>query len=360
MFKHDYGTYIRPMRTMRFMAFALAIMSGFTSWATPMAPIRMLVQPQDHILIKGYRGKIEYLTKDNTNDVTITAHEIEKTAPAVAGSKPISLDDWQLSVRRENGVILVIVDGPTTKQTWNELLLAGQMSAEVPEFDLTITGPSRPMEISWHDGPIHVDGLNADLHVTTIKSALTVLHGQGDATISIQEGSLDLRERKGQIAIESYTAKVDLLKTEGPIRLENFAGDSLVQVAEGPMSLTSFKGSTKLSSIKGSLNFKNGIAPIHIEKFEGELRGQSSQGPVFADIAGEPDVRVQSAEGAVTLHAASNGAWVNVGTSDGAMNVPSYLKLTRLQTQQIRTGKLKGNGGGSIYVRTTSGEIHLK
>ena len=130
------------------------------------------MQPQDRIVIKGYRGKVEYIAKDNVNDITVTPREIEKAVrPAQAARHAISLDDWQLSVRRDGSVILISADGPMNKEMWGEMMLAGQLSPDVPEYDLTIVGPSRPTEISWHEGPIKVEGLNADLHVTTIKSA---------------------------------------------------------------------------------------------------------------------------------------------------------------------------------------------
>jgi hypothetical protein len=115
-----------------------------------------------------------------------------------------------------------------------------------------------------------------------------------------------------------------------------------------------------LTAVKGNLDFKNGNAPLRIDRFEGELRGQSGQGPVIAEIEGEADVRVRSQEGAVNLKLPESGAWVNLGTNEGQMQVPSFLKVTRLPSEQLRTGRLHGSNGGSVFVRTTSGEIRIR
>ncbi len=337
------------------------VSNAHANTGVPLAPIRLKVEPQDRIFIKGYRGRVEYFAKDNLTDIVVTVHEVERAnAGAIKkATKIFGSDDWQVTVKRENNTIIMSIDGPTSKQTWSELLVGGNMSPEVPEFVISATGPSRPLEVSWHDGPIKIENLASELRVTSVKSNIEIAQGHGDATVSLQEGELDIKNRKGPLYIESYNAKVNILGSDGPVRLENFAGDTNLHGADGSVDFMSYKGAAKLAAIKGRLEFKNGVGAIHIEKFEGELRGQSAQGAVTAEILGDADVRLQSVEGAVNLHLPSSGAWVNLVTTDGQMTVPSYLKPTRLPTQIVRSGKLKGSASGSIYVRTTSGEIRI-
>lgn len=340
----------------------LSILAGAPAQAaTPLAPIRMKVEPQDRLLIKGYRGRVEYFARENAPDIVVTIKEVERpnSSPTKKTGKPFGSDDWQVNVKRENNVIVMSIDGPSTKQSWSELLIGGSLTADAPEFAISATGPARPLEVSWHEGPIKIENLDSELRVTSVKSAIEIGQGKGDATVTIQEGELDIKNRKGPLYIESYNAKVNILGSDGPVRLENFAGDTVLRGADGSVEFMSYKGTTHLANIKGRLDYKNGVGALHIEKFEGELRGQSAQGAVTAEILGEADARLQAAEGAVILHLPSSGAWVNLVTTDGQMAVPSYLKPTRLPVQTVRSGKLKGSTGGTINVRTTSGDIRI-
>jgi hypothetical protein len=330
--------------------------------AVPLAPIRLKIEADDRYVVKGYRGRVEFESKEGVSDVIVTVHEVDRgnTKSSRRSGSISSSEDWQVSVRREGHLIVASVEGPTSKQVWNELLMAGRLSSDVPEYVVSVVGPSRPLDVSWHEGPIKVDRLDAELHVTSVKSAVEISQGRGDTTLSLQEGDLQVKNRKGPLSIESYAAKVTVSGVEGPLHLENFAGETNLHGADGPMDFMAYKGPSKLSSLKGRLDYKNGIGPLHIEKFEGELRGNSSQGAVTAEILGEADVRLQSADGSVTLHLPSGGAWVNLVTTEGNMAVPSYLKATRLPTQTVRSGRLKGSLGGSVSVRTTTGEIRIR
>lgn len=292
----------------------------------------MMVREGDRIAIKGFRGGVEYKVDPKAKDLRVEAREQEVNPPVHFK------DEWQFSFKREGSVIQVFVDSPTSKQIWSEVLATSMQ----PEFYLKLIGPPLPLNINWNTGRIVVSNLASDLHITSIHADIIVSKCTGELSIANQEGYIQIREHTGQVKVDSYLAKV---------RIENTSGD---------VNLYSFKGVSVLSDIKGRLEFKNGNSPLRIEKFEGELRGESRQGSVFADIRGTADVRVESAEGAVNLKLPSSGAWVNLGTADGSLSVPNFLKLTRLQSQKIRSGRLKGSAGGSVFVRTGAGDIQLR
>lgn len=335
------------------MALAFAVVPAHAAAsvrATAYAPVKMLIQPGDHVVVKGFRGGVEYVVDPKALDVTVEVKQQISTEPMKYQ------DEWQFSFKRDGGDIQIFIDGPASKQAWSEILVSGQM----PEYFLKITGPSLPLTVNWNEGRIQVTNVNSDLNIISLKGDVSVLRGEGDVMVSNQEGIISVRDRKGSVKIDSYLAKVDAINIEGKLDLENFTGDSRVQNINGSVNLSSYKGVTKVAGVKGRMEFKNGNSPMHIEKFEGELRGRSAQGPVFAEIKGEADVRLETAEGQVNLQLPASGAWVNLGTSEGSLAVPAFLKLTRLPTQQIRTGRLKGSNSGSVFVRTTSGDIRIR
>jgi DUF4097 and DUF4098 domain-containing protein YvlB len=312
-----------------------------------LAPVRMLTQPDDRIQIRGYHGSVFYTVDETAKDISVqVTHEIATS----------HADDWQFNFKREGNIIFITIDGPISKSTWSEVLATNTM----PNFNLRLSGPSRPMDINWYQGDLTINQLQADLRVTAIKAKITTVGGQGELNIATQEGSVIVRERKGAARIDTYLAKVDNDNVEGQLDVHNFTGDTDIQNAQGDVAISTYKGPTKVAGGKGKLDFKNGNSPLRIEKFQGELRGRSAQGSVYAEVQGEADVRVESAEGPIDLRLPASGAWVNVGTNEGSMAVPGFLKATRLPSQQIRSGRLRGSQGGSVFIRTTSGDIRIR
>ncbi len=322
--------------------------------AVNLQPVKMAVAENDRVQIRGFKGTVEIITSETVKDLTV---EVRQDVPEKLTSEQQALaDEWQFGLKREGSVLIVAVDGPTSKELWNQTLLSGF----APQFVLRITTPAVPVEVNWSEGKISALNHHSGLRVTQVKGDVSVIGCEGDLKISNSEGTITVRNHKGAVEIDSYLAKVDLENINGQIQLENFTGESKLAKIEGGLTLTSFRGTTRVAGIKGRIEYKNGNSPLHIDDLEGELRGKSLQGSVFAEINGEADVKVESQEGAVNLKLANSGAYVNLGTTDGSLQVPSFLKLTRLPNQQIRTGRLRGSQGGNIFVRTTSGDVRVR
>lgn len=317
-------------------------------------PVKMALETGDVVQIKGYKGAVELVSKPAVKDVTVEVVQI--TPDNVSEEYKALLDEWQFQLRREGNIVHISVDGPTTKELWNQTLVSGV----APEFNLRVTLPSVPVEVNWGEGKIISNDHNGSLRVTQTKGDVLIAGGEGDLRVANQEGLIRVKNRAGSVDIDAYLAKVELESLSGQVQLENFTGESKVEKIEGALTVTSFRGTTKVASVKGRLEFKNGNSPLHIDDFQGELRGKSLQGPVFAEIRGEADVKVESQEGAVNLKLANSGAYVNLGTSEGSLLVPNFLKLTRSANQQIRTGRLRGSHGGSVFVRTTTGDVRVR
>jgi hypothetical protein len=317
-------------------------------------PVKMAVAQSDSVHIKGYKGNIELLSNVAVKDITV---EVTQISPDnVSAEYKALLDEWQFQLRRDGNIVQVTVDGPTSKELWSQTLV----SNVAPEFNLKITLPAIPVEVNWAEGKIFSQNHASTLKITQNKGEVQVIGGEGDLNIVNQDGAIKVKNRKGAVAIDSYLAKVELENLQGQVDLENFTGESKVEKIEGNLTLTSFRGSTKVAGVKGRLEFKSGNSTMNIADFQGELRGKSLQGPVTVEVLGEADVKLESQEGAVNLKLANSGAYVNLGTSEGSLWVPNFLKLTRLPNQQIRTGRLRGSNGGNIFVRTTTGDVRVR
>jgi len=318
----------------------------------------MMLTGKDQIQVKGFRGDIEYTVDEKATDLTVVLNRVDPSPTANSNSGVSStIDDWQFGLRRESDIIHLSVESAQSKQAWAQTLSS---VAQQPKFNLRIKAPSLPTKLNWHEGRFTARNFSASLQVNLVNGEVVLQKGSGDLRLVIQSGTAKVSGWTGPVHLQTYDAALEVVDVEGELRLDNFAGVSRVTGVLGGVQLTSHKGDTRASQIKGKLEFTNGNSPLHIEGIEGELRGKTMQGAVFATVKGEANVKLESQAGQVNLRLPQSGAWVNLGTEEGALNVPGFLKLTRLASQQIRTGKLKGSVGGSVYVRTTSGDIQLR
>jgi DUF4097 and DUF4098 domain-containing protein YvlB len=313
-------------------------------------PVQMIVQNDDRVVIKGYKGSVDYIVSPAAKDITVEMKQSTST------TEDKMTDDWQFLFKRDGSEIQIFIDGPASKTAWVKMV--SQQNA--PAYEIRVRGPALPVTINWNEGRISINDLSSQILVTSLKADISILRGEGDVMVSNQEGAIFIRDRKGAVKIDSYNAKVDIENIEGQLDLDNFMGETRAQNVSGQMKFSSYRGVSRLARLKGRLDFKNGNSALNIEKFEGELRGKSAQGAVNAEIRGDADVRLESAEGTVNLQLPASGAWVNLGSVEGNLVVPSHLKLTRTATQQIRTGRLRGGAAGTIFVRTKSGDIRIK
>jgi len=320
--------------------------------AEALVPVRMAIEAEDRIHVRGYRGDVTYIVNENAKDISVSVTQSRATGGGAAANQ----DEWQFSFKRSGQLVQIYVDGPSTKPVWSEALATNTM----PKYDLKIVGPSRALDINWYNGQITVAQLNSEVNITTIQSDILVTEGTGDLTVTTQEGSIKVKGRSGAVKVDAYQAKIDIENIQGELAVHNFTGETTIDNIQGKVAMSTYKGATKVAGVKGQMEFKNGLSPLKIERFEGELRGRTGQGAVIADIRGQADVRLESAEGLVDLRLPASGAWVNLGTAEGSLAVPSFLKTTRLPSQQIRTGRLRGANSGSVFVRTTSGDIRIR
>ena len=306
-------------------------LSATTPLVANLEPVNIRVQAGDQVRVRGFDGSVVYRAVPNRQALTVRVDETHSR---------LRNNGWQLNIHRNGHSIIVAVDGPTSKKLWNAIL--ANTAESIPTYNLVLEGPSLPLEINWRKGQVQVSNLDADLKVTNLNGDTRVVGDNGDVSVSAQTGTIELAQLKGHVRIDSYDARVEVNNVKGELNLENFIGSSALGSISGQVAVTTYRGPTHLSGIKGA------------------LQSRSAQGAVFAEIEGNADVHMESQTGNVHLTLPKSGAWMDLGTSNGQILVPSFLKVTRLPAELLRTGHLHGINGGTVYVRTTSGNISVQ
>lgn len=341
------------------MGILLVVVGGVTAPQAHSAvidykPLVIEVKSNDRLVVQGFEGTIKVEGKaSGSRELSIRVKQ-ENPAKMSAEAKSV-LDEWNFSLQRKGDIIEAAIHSPQSKSSWAKLLMGG-----VPQFYLEITAPSVPLEISWRKGQVAIENWSAPVSAHLLKGNLRLHGGKGEATLRNSSGELSVVGREGNIVVDCFNSKVQLTNIKGKIDLENFTGETRVAELEGGLHLVTTAGQVKIDGLKGRLDFQNIRANLMIDKLSGELRGQSGGGSVTANVFGDADVRIQSKEGNINLTLPNSGASVNVATAEGQLVLPAFLAVTRSPNLKSSKGKLRGEVAGSVFVRTTEGNIRIK
>lgn len=319
-------------------------------------PLIMAVQPQDRLVIQGFEGKVKVMAaRGGAKDKELEIRLKQENPERLSSEAKAVLDEWHFSLQRKGDVIEAAIRSPQSKSSWSKLLQGGS-----PQFYLEVISPSMPLEISWRKGQVVVENWDSSVSAYLLHGSLHLQGGKGEATLKNGEGEIKISDRQGGVSADSFNAKLLVNQVKGKMELANFSGESYLQDLEGNVLLTTTSGKVQAKGLKGRLEFHNLRSTVDIKQLDGELRGQNGAGSFSVELVGESDARIQSKEGNVNLSLPHSGASVNLGTSEGQMYLPSYLQVTRQPNLKWTRGRLRGDKKGSIYVRTTEGNIRLK
>ncbi|MCB0342413.1 MAG: hypothetical protein H6626_03765 [Pseudobdellovibrionaceae bacterium] len=333
---------------------------GFVFWAFPAVasdlrfkPMAMGVSAGDRLNVKGFFGDVKMVAEPGAQSVVIQL--VQSQSSSAPGFAQQMGDEWHFTVRKDGQTIFAEVESPQSKQSWAKLLMSGG----IPAYRLEIRGAALPVELNWREGNVTVQNWKGDIQINQLAGKLNIQSVEGDARLFLQKGQLNVEDHKGAVFVKTYDANVRAKKVEGPFSVENFSGVTNLDEVEGSIYLTAFKSPTVVENVKGRIEFKNGQGSLKILDHEGAIRGHSGEGTVSVAVKGEADVRIKTEQGEVSLRAPGSGAWANLGTEEGTLYVPNYLKLNRYPSLKVREGRLKGQRSGRLFVRTQSGNIRL-
>ncbi|RME14296.1 MAG: hypothetical protein D6797_09170, partial [Bdellovibrio sp.] len=193
---------------------------------------------------------------------------------------------------------------------------------------------------------------------------------EGKVLISDYKGAIKVYQYRGQVQVQkleggpvylnAYKSQMKISRVKGDLHVHNFSGSTQVAQSEGRLELSSFEGRSEVKRLKGDFEFKGGRSIISAAFVEGAVTGSSLQGKISLTLKDKVRVRVRTEDAPVTLRLKKSGAWVNLGTEEGKLYVPDFLKLTRYAQLKLRQGRLRGGpSSGSVFVRTKNGDIRL-
>lgn len=323
-------------------------------WAAPdrtdfvqFQPMQMALQKKDVVIIRGHSGSVEVLPHERM-DVRVVAER--------RGRARWTEDDWKLTIDRQGDTVFVQILGPGSKDQWQRIL----RDLKAPDFTLKVYVPANEVKVFWQKGNVSVAELGSVVQVNLSAGDLRLNRLRGPTRVYQHEGRATIHDMEASLDFEGFNVELEVKNLKGRAQIENFSGKTRLYDLTGDLAFKTFSGDTEIDSSQGRLNFENGRKPFHIKGFKGEIRGRSAQGAVYALLQGDSKINVRTEEAPVVIRAPGSGAHVNIGSREGALITPQFLQLKRYPDMNLRLGRLRGSDPGSIYVRTTSGNIQIQ
>ena len=221
------------------------------------------------------------------------AVRVEARGVACAG-KQESLDQAQIVIRREGGVVYVETQLPKDDDSWKWGI------GDYAYIDIGIALPSGvPVEAEDSSGDAVFEDLKSlqlqdssgDLNVTRIDGLADVNDSSGDLEIR-SAGSVRVRDSSGDIEIDDVRGDVDVVQdSSGDIRIEKVAGGVRIeQDSSGDIRVEDVKGSFVVDS--------DSSGSIYAENIKGDFT-------VSSDSSG--DIEHDSIGGKVTIPSDKRG-----------------------------------------------------
>jgi len=227
---------------------------------------------------------------------------------------------------------------------------------------IEISGPSVQLEIHAFEGQIQLAKWSKEALLHLQKGRILSREGAATLIAHSQSGEIQILDHQGRVEVDAYRSAVIVKNLNGDADLENFSGETNVDKTRGFLSLNQGQGNTKITASSGTLQFEVSKGILNVQSFQGRVEGQTQEGPVNVSMASEGEVNIRSQNGRVTVHTpADSGAFLNLTSVEGDIQVPNYLRVVREGSQKALKGRLKGSTQkGSVVVRSQEGAIVIR
>lgn len=224
-----------------------------------------------------------------------------------------------------------------------------------------ITGPSMPVEINLREGSVKMTQMNHEVKIQMIQGHVTHIKPQGPVTVRLHRGQVNVQAATAKVSLEVYSGQVTL-KDVVDSEVDLFSGQLGIQNLKGTLLLTTQSATSKISGMSGTLTLDSQKGVLSLTKFQGRLEGHIQDGNLSAQLLSETEVQLKSQGGRFSFQLPKeSGAFVNVSTGEGDLQVPSELKVNRLPSEKIAKGRLRGESKKiSITARTIDGAVTIK
>lgn len=256
-----------------------------------------------------------------------------------------SYQGLELQRQRENGIL---------KLSWPEAL-------ENRVLLVYYSGPATQLKVISDSLKADIKKWEAEeLDIRTRNISFLGSENKGNIKIKADRGAVSLLKHKGNFRLDAYGVKLKTEQIEGDLEVKNFAGEWSANDLKGAVVATLNKGSLELSKMEGNLEVKSHSADVITREVDGRIRGNSKIGSWKLFLEKDNRIRLRSGEAKVNIYMPSgSGSHINIGSQDGDLRFPKYLELKRYPSIKVATGRLRGRLGGSVYVRSTKGDIRL-
>ena len=212
-------------------------------------------------------------------------------------------------------------------------------------------------------GKISLDGVSGeDVTITTSNGGIYVKGGSGEITATSSNGSIELDGTKSEATLVTSNGDVLVSETVGNITAATSNGRIEIKDSKGDVTLDSSNGAIKVTNLDGYvLRAKTSNGAIDITETTGIIVAQTSNYDVKAEISTVRDAGtiIKTSRGSIELYlSASLNASLEMKTSSGQISIHSPPMLISQFDSNYFKGTL-GNGGSSIYVETTNGDIDV-
>jgi hypothetical protein len=191
-------------------------------------------------------------------------------------------------------------------------------------------------------GSQRIEGVRGGVHTSTGSGSIVLRDTGGPLTASTGSGSIAADDVNGSFHATTGSGSIRATGIAGPITARTSSGGiEVMQTGNGAVEISSSSGTVRARGIKGALRASTTSGGLNVEgEPVGEWHLGSSSGSVRVDV---PD------GAAFDLDASS---------SSGSIDLGMPVSVVGVQGRRSLRGSVKG-GGPRLYVRTSSGGIHI-
>ncbi len=299
----------------------------------------------DAIQVIGVKGRLKFIGKQSPHFRLNVRHTKNKRS-----------QDWYLSVDRRGSTLVLEVFNVAHGAQWRN-----HVKKDVwPEFDLELSGPPRPLTVSWREGDLRFEKWTAPVESSHLKGRLEarggagnwrLQTGKGDVKIENLAGHLDLQGESGQLVINGLKGDLQLRWMEGKIELNDIAGSGTVENHKADLRLNTCRKEWRISQDGGSARVQNcsGILRADGKNTKWEITGTTSL-----------NAEIKSETGPVRVRWPKGGAKVFLTSQSGGILGDSIAPILDPEGRKVATFQIGKKPSGRLFVQTDSGDIQFR
>jgi hypothetical protein len=310
---------------------------------------------------------------DDDPDVAIPPVHLNRTFTIAPGGKLVmDVDRGAIDIRTsDRPEVTITVDREVRRasaKNARQLLAAHQVSFEQQGNTVTVHARLESSLKSWRNWG---SGLQVrytvtlparfDLDLKTAGGSITIPDLEGTVLASTSGGSLKLGAIDGPVTGRTSGGSIALESASQPVELRTAGGTVTLGIAKAAAKLSTSGGSIRVDTAYGPLDAGTSGGSIDIRNAHATVDASTSGGSVTATLAADQtgDCRLSTSGGSVRLTVPRGiHADVDARTSGGSVKTDLPVTVQGTLKHNELVGRI-GEGGRSLRLRTSGGNIHL-